>query len=145
MLCNINLCKYFRDIVGVRVGILCAWRIHCVSNGVGKTGNFSSLLLRCIPLVVLSRNNVRVIGDLIQSWWDMRGSCSDPSCLASICFVSPLYILPSLSLSLRALISCSPIQVMYAFFNEKASVPNISCGSCVTALDIHFGRPYIVL
>ena len=40
----------------------------CVSNGVGRRGNLSSVLFRHVPLVVLSRNNVRVIGDLIQSW-----------------------------------------------------------------------------
>lgn len=31
------------------------------------------------------------------------------------------------------------------FFNENASMLNISCGSCVTSFDIHFGRPHIVL
>ena len=41
--------------------------------------------------------------------------------------------------------SCSPIHVRYAFFSEKASVPNIFCGSCVTAFDRHFGRPHMVL
>ena len=111
----------------------------------GRRGNFSSLLLRWMPLVVLSRNNVRVIGDLIQSWRDMRGRLSDPPCLASMYLVIPLYIFPSLPLSLKALISCSPIHVRYAFFREKTSVPSISCGSCVTTLDMHFGSPHIVL
>ena len=68
-----------------------------------------------------------------------------PPCLASMCCINPLYILPSLPLSFRAFMSCSPMHVMYAFFNEKASVPNMSCGSCVTAFDIHFGRPHMVL
>ena len=36
MLCNINLCRYFRDIVGVNVGMLFACLSHCVSNGVGR-------------------------------------------------------------------------------------------------------------
>ena len=111
----------------------------------GRRGNFSNLLLRWMPLVVLSMNNVRVIGDLIQSWRDMRGRLSEPLCLASMCLVNLLYIFPSRSLSLRTLISCSPIYVRYAFFSEKAYVPNISCGSCVTALDVHFDSPHIVL
>jgi hypothetical protein len=62
-----------------------------------------------------------------------------------MCLVNPLYICPSRPLSLSALISCSPIQVRYAFFSEKAAVPNISWGNCVTALDIHFGSPQMVL
>ena len=36
-----------------------------------------------MPLVVLNKNSVRVIGDRIQSWRDMRGSLRDPPCLAS--------------------------------------------------------------
>ena len=96
-------------------------------------------------LVVLSKNNVLVIGDLIQSCWHMRGKSSDLPYLASICMVNPVYILPSLPLSLRALITWSPIHVMYAFFSEKASVPNMSCDNCVTAFDRHFGRPRIFL
>ena len=86
-----------------------------------------------------------MIGDLVQSCWDMCGRFSDPPCLTNMCFVSPLYIVSSLPLSLKALMSCSPMHVMYAFFNEKASVPNMSWGSCVTAFDIHFRRPHIVL
>ena len=98
-----------------------------------------------MPLVVLSRNNVCVIGDLMQSWRDMRGRFSDPPCLAGIYLVNPLHIFSNIHLSLRALISCSPIHVRYVFFNEKTYVPNISRGSYVTALDIHFGSPHIVL
>ena len=41
--------------------------------------------------------------------------------------------------------SCSPMHVMYAFFNGKAFVPNIFCGSYVTAFDIHLGRPHMIL
>ena len=111
----------------------------------GRREKFPSLLLRWMSLVVLSRNNVRVIGDLIQSWRDMRGRLNDPPCLASMYLVNPFYISPSRPLSLRALISWSPIHVRYAFFSEKAFVPNISCGSCVTALDMRFGSPHIVL
>ena len=41
--------------------------------------------------------------------------------------------------------SCLPTHILYAFFNEIFFVPNISCGSCVTAFDIHFGRPHMIL
>ena len=37
------------------------------------------------------------------------------------------------------------MHVIYEFFNEKTYVPNISCGSCVTAFDIHFGRLHMIL
>ena len=40
--------------------------------------------------------------------------------------------------------SCLPTHILYAFFNEIFFVPNISCGSCVTAFDIHFGRPHMI-
>lgn len=98
MLCSIGLCRFLREIVGVSVGMLCAWRIHCVSSGVGRRGFFSSVLLRQMLLFVLSKNNVLVIGDLIQSCWDMRGKSSDPLYLTSICMVNPVNILASLIL-----------------------------------------------
>ena len=65
--CNISLCKYFRDSVGVNVGMLLVCNIHRDSNGVGMRGNSSSVLMGMFPLVVLSRNKVRVISDLVQS------------------------------------------------------------------------------
>ena len=65
MLWSISLCRYFREVVGVNVGIFCVCLIHCVSSGVGRRGNFVSVLLKWAPLVVLSRYNVLVIGDLI--------------------------------------------------------------------------------
>ena len=58
----------------------------------GRKENFSSLLLRWMPLVVLSRNNVCVVGDLIQFGRDMRSRLSDPPCLANMCLVNLLYI-----------------------------------------------------
>ena len=110
-----------------------------------KRENSSSVLLRWVPLVVLSKSRVRVIGGLMQSWCDMRVRFCAPPCLATMCLINPLYILPSLPLSLRALMSCSPIHVIYEFFSEKTSMPNMSCGNSVTAFNIHFRRPHIVL
>ena len=86
-----------------------------------------------------------MIGDLIQSWCDMRVKFWAPSCLANMCVTSPLYIFPNLPLSLRALISCSPMHVMYVFLSENAYVSNMLYGSCVTTFNIHFGRPHIAL
>ena len=51
--------------MGVCVGMDCTCCTHCVSSGMGRRENCSSLLLRCMSLVVLSKNSVRVIGDLI--------------------------------------------------------------------------------
>ena len=110
----------------------------------GRRGNFASVFFRWVPLIILSKYNVRVIGNLIQSCEDMRGRFRDPPYLASICVIRPLYIFSSHHWSLRALMSCSPMQVMYAFFKENASVPNMLWGSWVTALDIHLGRPHMI-
>lgn len=65
-----------------------------------------------------------------------------PLCLASMYCINPLYIFPSLPLSFRALMSCSPIYVMYAYFSEKTYVANMSCGSCARTFDIQYGRPH---
>ena len=145
MLCSISLWRYFSDSSGVSVGMCFACSIYCVSNGVGVRGKFSSVFLRWIPLVFFSKNRDLVIGDLVQFWDDMRVKFWAPPCLASMCCINPLYIPPSLPLSFRAFMSCSPMHIMYAFFNEKTYIPNILCGSCVTALDIHFGRPHMDL
>ena len=59
-----------------------------------------------------------------------------PLCMASMCCANMLCIFPSLPLSLRALMSCSPMHIMYTFFGENVFVPNMSCGSCVIAFDI---------
>ena len=70
-----------------------------------------------------------MVGDLIQSWCLILGMFAAPPCLANMKWVRPLYIIPSLALSFRAFQSCSPIHLRYAFFNEKASIPNMLCGS----------------
>ena len=68
---------------------------------------------------------------------------STPPCLANIKCERPLYIIPSLLLSFRMFRSCSPMHLKYAFFNENASIPNISCGSRVTIFDVHLDRLHI--
>ena len=57
--------QIFKDNVEVIVGIFLVCRIHCVSSGVERRGNLSIVLLRRVPLLVLSRNKVLVIGVLI--------------------------------------------------------------------------------
>ena len=46
-------------------------------------------------------------------------------------------------MSLRALRSCSPMLLRFAFFNENASMPNILCGNWVITLGVQFGSPQI--
>ena len=86
-----------------------------------------------------------MVGDLIQSWCLILGNFSAPPYLACIKCVRPLYIISSLPLSFRAFWSCSSIHLKYAFFSEKASIPNMSCGSCVTTFGVHLGRQQIFL
>ena len=83
------------------------------------------------------------MGDRIQSWYLILGMFSAPSCLANIKCVRTLYIIPNLLLSFRAFRSCSPMHLKYAFFNENASIPHMSCGSWVTIFGVHLDRPHI--
>ena len=76
-----------------------------------------------------------MVDDLIQSWCLILGIFSAPPYLASIKYVRPLYIIPSLPLSF--------IHLKYAFFSENASIPNMLCGSCVTIFGVHLERPQI--
>ena len=84
-----------------------------------------------------------MVGDQIQSWYLILGMFFAPPYLASMKCVRPLYIIPNLPLYLRAFRSCSPMHLRYAFFNENASIPNISCGSWITMFGVHLGRPHI--
>ena len=36
------------------------------------------------------------------------------------------------------------MHLKYAFFNEKASIPNMSCESWITIFGVHLGRPHIL-
>ena len=84
-----------------------------------------------------------MIGDLIKSCCLILGMFSIPPCFTSIKSMRPLYIIPSLLLSFKALCSYSPMHLKYAFFNENVSLSNMSYGSWVTILGVHFGRPHI--
>ena len=79
----------------------------------------------------------------MQSWCLILGMFFAPSCLANIKCVRPLFIILSLHLSFKALRICSSMHLKYAFFNENASMPNMSCGSWVTIFGVHLGRPHI--
>ena len=88
-----------------------AWVLHSCSNSPIWSSKFGSILLRCAPPSCFIRNSVGVIGDLMQSWYLILGMFSAPPYLASICYVSPLYIIPSLLGSFNAFLSCSLIHL----------------------------------
>ena len=140
-----SLCKSLRDKVELRCGssfVACVR--HSCSNSVICSRKFSFVLLRWIPPAVFKRNSVRIVGDLMQSCWVILGISSAPPYFASMCCISPLYIVPSLPWSLSAFLNCSPMHRKYAFFNEKASRPNNLWGSWVITFAVHLGRPHIV-
>ena len=77
------------------------------------------MLWRCVSPSVFMRNSVRVVGDLIQSWYFILGMSLAPLCLDVICWINPLYIIPNLTLSFRAFLSCSLIHLRYAFLGRR--------------------------
>ena len=145
MLCISNLCRSLSDRLGLRCGssfVACVR--HSCSNSVICNRKFSFVLLRWISPAIFKRNNVRIVGNLMQSCCVIIGISSTPPYLASMWCMSPLYIVPSLPWSLSAFLSCSPMHLKYAFFNEKASRPKSSWGNCVITFAVYFGSPHIV-
>ena len=82
-----------------------------------------------MPPVFLRRNSVLVVGDLMQSCCFILGISFDPPCLANMCWVNPLCMVHNLPWSFSAFLSCFPMYLRYAFFNENVSSPNSSWGS----------------
>ena len=75
-------------------------------------GSARIAVVACISYSLYDRNNVLAMGDLMHDCCFSLGRCSEPPYLADIYLVSPWYILPSWPGSLRACISCCPIQCM---------------------------------
>ena len=107
-----SLCSSFRDNSVFSYGSTdIVWVIHSCSSSVLCSWKFASKLLRWTPPSFFIRNSVRVVGDLIQSWYLILCISSAPPCLASIYCVSPLYIIPNLPGSFSAFLSCSLIHL----------------------------------
>ena len=87
---------------------------------------------------------MRMVGDLIQSCCVIIGIFSAPPHLARMWCMSHLYIIPNLPWSLSAFLSCSPMHLRSAFFNENASRPKSSWGNWVITFAVHFGNSHIV-
>ena len=64
--------------------------VHSCSSSVILRWKSSTKFLRCMPPAVFIRNNVRVIGDLMQSCCLILGMSLAPPALASICCHRPL-------------------------------------------------------
>ena len=91
MLIISNLCSSLRDSLGFRCGSsIMALFVHSRSNSVMCNWKFSSMFLRWVPPSFFIRNNVRVVGDLIQSVYVILGMSFAPPYLASMCWISPL-------------------------------------------------------
>ena len=67
-----------------------AWDFHSVSSSVACSWKFASMLLRWAPPSFFIRNNVRVVGDLVQSWYLILCMSFAPPYFARICCMSPL-------------------------------------------------------
>ena len=104
------------------MGLRCSSAIvvlHSLFNSILLRWKFSSMLWRCTPPFVFMGNSVRVVGNVIQSWYFILGLSLAPPCFDSICCISHLYIIYNMPLSLRAFISCSLIYLRYAFLVRK--------------------------
>ena len=117
MLCNNNMCNSLSGSSEFRCGIsVMACARHSLSNFVICIWKFllvllSLVLLSCIPPTFLRRNNVWVVGDLMQSFCFICRISAAPPYLASMWCMSPLYIVPSMSRSFSAFLSCSPMHL----------------------------------
>jgi hypothetical protein len=98
----------------MKCGIVDITSIHCLSKGVIRRGKLFSSLLRWMLVSFLSKNNVFVIGDRVQSCRVRRCRLKAPPNFPSTKLTRPAYILPRRFLSLRACFICSPIQRRYA-------------------------------
>jgi hypothetical protein len=88
---------------------------------------------------------VRVVGECRQAVVVMCVSVVEPPYLAIMYFVSPLYMMPSLPWSFSASLNYSPMHFRYAVLNEKASIPNSLCGSCIARFGVLLGTLQIAL
>ena len=66
ILCTSSLCNNLSEVLGLKPCIICASCIHAISNGDGFSRKLFIVLFRWTPALCLSKNNVLVIGDLIQ-------------------------------------------------------------------------------
>jgi hypothetical protein len=103
------VCNIFMYFWWMKYGIAEVTSIHCLSKGVIRRGKLFSSLLRWMLAKFLSRNNVLMIGDRVQSCRVRRCRLRAPPNFASTKLTRPTYILPRRPLSLRACFSCSPI------------------------------------
>ena len=84
ILCNRSFCNNLSEVLGFRPCRFCASLNHVVSSGDEFSKKLFIVLFRWTPALCLNKNNVRVIGDLIQWWYLMWIMSLEPPYLASM-------------------------------------------------------------
>jgi hypothetical protein len=97
----------------------------------------------CARPLCFSRYRVLAVGECKHASLLSSGRCWEPPYLAKMWLVRPMYIIPSLPGSFRALRSCFPIHVRYSVLSECAFSPNWLCGSFVVIFGVLFGSPHM--
>ena len=93
------------------VGWSFAFCSHIVAKGVSMYGKFVLSIWMCANPLCFRRYSVLVVGECKHASLSSSGRSWAPPFFAKIWSVRPLYIIPSLHGSLRALRSCLPMQV----------------------------------
>lgn len=95
--------------------------------------------------ISFSRNNVLVIGDLMQLYCVIYAMLCDPLCWAICIVIGCSRFCPICMYFSWALMCCLLMHMRYAFLSVNASILNLSCSNYVIEYDMHFGNPLIVL
>lgn len=91
MLCESSLFKSLCERFGSRCGrSVVVISVHSCFSSVILRWKSSTMLLRCMSPAVFIRNNVRVIGDLMQFCCLILGMSLAPPALANMCCIRPL-------------------------------------------------------
>ena len=123
---------------------LCFLSSHFSSNSVQVAWK-ALLKLRICMLFSLRSVMVRVVGECRHAAFVMCASVVKPLYLAVMYFVIPLFMVPSQPWSFSASLSYSVIYFRYAVLEEKVSIPNSLCGSCVARFGVLLGTLHIAL
>lgn len=98
----------------------------------------SSIWVHCV-LVIWTLGRARC-GECRHAWFVRSGNCGDSPHVFCKKAINPSYIVPSLSLSLRASISCVPSVCTYEIIIVVHCVPYCLCGSWMRLLGVEVGR-----
>jgi hypothetical protein len=97
----------------------------------------------CARPLCFSRYRVLAVGKCKHASLLSSGRCWEQPYLARMWLVRPMYIIPSLPGSFRALRGCFPIHVRHSVLSECAFNPNWSCDNFVVIFGVLFGSPHM--